>query len=469
MTFNLVDSFYTAPSDPVEVKQAVNCLSESQKAFTEMTYSRTVEKENNFPLIEKERAFADRLSTRLSKITDGDLLQLVKEIDKFDFQNSQEGSKLLDPQLPNLAMEALRRGLLTTHQAATVMQFWGALQYHQNKNDLQSVELFDGNFNNPVAVELIQETLKFDSTVEPTPPYLEGKKFDTFISLMQKLPLSEQRFLLVPDIQGNPSSKELDQQLEAGKKRPYISQIIKHSTGINVFGRVNYQGRPTRMVPSMGMMQAFLDAQFGEQAVTIKPRTYLSTDMQLRECGMNDTRDMLMPFPNSNGVNRNPKLADYYKAPWYDFPYHDFYHCIIASGVGKFFRRAAIDAADVVMQLADTKLSKENVLINAASHDDLKRLSSSIIDMEHTSFQHYPLTLKWPKDHVFWMSIQVAMTIRPVAKSYKDTLDAFKAIYWNLVAKYPDQFSIESFKGIIKEMEIFRNRKGGNDLDCLCN
>jgi hypothetical protein len=228
---------------------------------------------------------------------------------------------------------------------------------------------------------------------------------------VRKLPASEQRFLLVPDIQVRPSSYKLSAST--------ISQSIKQG-GINVFNRVNLHGKEMRIVPSIGMEQAFLDAQY-DQPVTIKPRIYLSTDMQIRECGLTNSRDMMMSFPDGMGDNRCPKTADTLDAPWYDFSYHDFYHAIVASAIGEQFRSTGIVASDVTFEYAK-KSSSEN--------QEIQRLGTRFLDMEYRQFLHFIKDLKISPIQNFWKAM---IEIIRYYLSEKNQLRALYNIYYLVV------------------------------------
>jgi hypothetical protein len=357
-----------------------------QEQFKKMAYPTNVENEDNPELLKKELQFAQDLEGKLDamKISDAVLLAMVKAIETFDF--SQE-EILHDVDLPYYAMEALRRGFLNSVQASTVLNFWAALKYHGKPSDVQMIELSDDNIQ---AHQLIRDTFnKLPSSGDPDfmkrPPFLEGNKFDVFMKKVRALPKSEQRFLLVPDKQNTMT----------------ISLAIKN-VGVNVFNRASDK---KRIIPSTGIMQAFLDAEYGEEAVQLRPVIYQSTEMHIRDCSLSDTRDIEFPFPDRKGENRCPKTADDYPAPWYDFPYHDFYHSIQASAVGREFRRAGIIASDAIKQLADKS--------NEISKESLQEIGKKILDMEYGLFLNYYNGGPYTKIDAFWL--QMNQEIQPIA------------------------------------------------------
>jgi len=287
------------------------------------------------------------------------------------------------------------------------------LKYHSNPGDLQTIELSDDNH---AAKKLIQETFKkLPSNGDPdfmkTPAFLEGGKFDIFMQKVRMLPTSEQRFLLVRDLQASIET---------------ISKAIKN-TGVNVFNRPDGL---KRIVPSTGMMQAFLEAEYGDDAVQLNPVIYQSTEMHIRECSLNDARDIEFPFPNSKGENRCTATADGYPAPWYDFSYHDFYHAIHASAVGREFRRAGIIASDAIKDLAARSEDEQKSALEA--------VGEKILDMQYGLFLNYYKGGPYSKTEAFWLQMnqeiqELVMTLQNECDGeshlQQGILTPFKAIY----------------------------------------
>ncbi len=396
MSVSFISNSYSIPAvTAVEApKAAIN--PRGQEQFNEMVYSRTMEMEKDQALVDSERLFADELVKKLAELdfSDAKLLELVEAIKTFDFDKS---SILQDSNLPYMALEALRRGLLDPehgqNQVATILHFWGARQYIAGAA-IQTVSLFnsDGQIN-PKFEHYIYKTLLGSS-------FSEDDKDDAFIANLRKLPASEQQFLLIPDVQGDNPLLTIVQKNGGDAFKTTISQIIKGQTTINAFNRLKEPPqRLMRMVPSVGMMQAFLDAQYAEP-VQIKPRVYLSTEMQIRECGRKDTRDMMMPFPDSSGQSRCPPKADGFLSPGIDFTYHDFYHAIIASAIGKFYREAGITVADAI-----TLYAKEP---NVESAKGLEQMATLFYDVEYNLFfENYNRTQPESLTEVFWNSIHL--------------------------------------------------------------
>lgn len=368
--------------------------SKGLEQYNEMVEPRIVDKEDDFDLIQKNQEFAKKLNDHLQPITEAQITQFVKALPTLDFKNAAPNSILLDPQLPYVAIAALKRGHLHPEhgglQVATVLNFWGALKYHTSPVDLKTMELFDAQgAANQEAIQLLKQTF---ISASPSFSFLDGKKFDDFMKKMKHLPSSERRFLVVPNLQ---KLGDLSHTTRT------ISQAIIDHTHLYVFNRIHQTGpsrlrmpTETRIVPSTGMMQAFLDAEFREKAVKIVPRIYLSTQKQIRECGLKGTRDLMVPFPDGLGGSRCPRLADGFSSPWYDFPYHDFYHAIVASSIGSFFRKKGIELADFI----------ESCSRESSKH---KKLAATLTDLEFKDFRPDCQSRSYSEWEAFKKSISV--------------------------------------------------------------
>lgn len=394
--------------------QSPQTHTEGLKHYHKMTVPREVEEEKNLKLIEKEKATSATFANQLSFVTDPEIRQLMETLDTLDFKHAPKDSVLLNPKLPYITLEALRIGLLDRNdgqkQAATILNFWAALQCHQNPNDLQTFSVV-----HPEAKKMITATLKHSSE-NRADPFLMGAKFDVFMEKLHALPLSEQRFLIVPDIQGDDPIIKIAEQNGGNLFKATISQSIK-ATGINVFNRLIYAGKPMRMIPSTGMMQAFLEAQYGDDAVEIKPRTYLSTLQHIYDTRLTDTSDMMMPTPDAEGKSRCPTTADHYQAPWYDFPYHDFFHAILLSTVGQTYRNVGVTASDIIQTFAQ--------IASPEDQKGLKQLAVSMIDMEYSQFHHFVEIPNFSKRHYFWLTINDQILLQ---RTKFETVEALKQI-----------------------------------------
>lgn len=269
---------------------------------------------------------------------------------------------------PKYALLALRQGDLTKEEFATMMWYRSAVNYHGSSAKIKVVPLFINNQINPDAKGIIRQTLKAATEAKilkeagvTNHSYLDEAQIKEFFVEMRKKPLSEQRFFVVDDIhfrQGDaPTAYESDWvTADVMKGKRTSSQQIQKTNGINIFCRFKDNQKPMRMLPSLSMMQNYLNIKYGEQAaVTINPVVGLSTIEDIVKNGALSTRDMGLEFP---GLSL-PKVADLMVAEAYDFPYHDFYHAIITSCIPSDHRFAFLKIANRVGQLYNSEFMND--------------------------------------------------------------------------------------------------------------
>ncbi|MGH2613405.1 MAG: hypothetical protein ACRDFB_10225 [Rhabdochlamydiaceae bacterium] len=265
---------------------------------------------------------------------------------------------------PYCALKAVRNGLISPHQFATVMLYW--VNSRSPGKGLKQVLLFntDGTVN-VEARESIKKTVQ--GTAQPNPvfsfsptrgnqpkyEYLTDEQLDQFFENMRLLPLSEQNFFT------------LESKYPAGG---VASVISGPSTGFNVFYRFN----ENIMIPSAGMMQCFLNTKYGQDAVQINPVLGLSTVEDLQQNGLTK-RDMALHFPRID----LPNTADRHSAPLYQFTFHDFYHAMVASSIPKSHRELLLKISVIA---ADT--------FNKTHESFTKIFSEQLIDMERGVYRY---------------------------------------------------------------------------------
>jgi hypothetical protein len=284
-----------------------------------------------------------------------------------------------DPDFPYYALLACDRGMITTQQFGTIQLYWSVLQYHGGKDNVIVAPIFDKGRVIPDACEAILETLYLnpDTTTaqlglyNPSIPLLPEREFDQFFDQLRKLPPSEQYVFLVRDKDPLPG--------KAGKLT--ISQRLYLGPGYNIFCR-NIEGG-CRMIPSVGMMQTFLNVRYKENAVEINPVIGLSSEDDIRQNGLDSKRDLAVCFP---GV-KLPEEADTFAAPWYDFAYHDFYHAILASGIPARYRPLLIQVADIAQSILKTTKNPQDEAL-------LEKIYQQFIDMEQTGFRPESVTIE---------------------------------------------------------------------------
>lgn len=152
------------------------------------------------------------------------------------------------------------------------------------------------------------------------------------------------------------------------------------------------------MIPSLEMMQTFLQIRFKERAVKIVPVIGVVPLEYIKQNALTDTRVLSLPFP---GISL-PRKADQQEAPrdWYHVK-HDWYHCLVAS-CGKSKQRKAFAF------LAENVLKPLEIHPELASiHDFISVSYQLFLDMEFSQFRdeikdYYAKKYQWNENHLFW-------------------------------------------------------------------
>ncbi len=272
---------------------------------------------------------------------------------------------LHDADMPLFALLAFQNNLLDEIAFSTLLLYWSAVQCHGK----QKVETYFLNDNDDETLEILRESLFLDVGV------LKDDEIDSFIEEFKKLPPSEQRFFLVPDI-----ANTIVDPIEAS---------------FRIFGRSPW--RDKYMVPSLGMMQAYLRLKY-KYPVKINPVIGLSSLADIRLNGLNGTRDMGLHFP----YVYLPSEADTFLALWYLFAKHDFYHAALVSSIPDEHRKFYIYMSDQIKNDLKTKFLplKESLVFfpkyiaklirgYAESPEDIltRDISDGLIDMEHSIYR----------------------------------------------------------------------------------
>jgi hypothetical protein len=349
-----------------------------------------------------------------------------------------------DPHFPLYALEACHQKLITPAQFGTVQLYWSALQYH-GKENVDAAPLFqqDGSVI-PQAWDAIKETLYLNSQTnsaeaglyDPAVPLLNDQELAEFFRRVRQLPLSEQQLFIVEDV------------IPIGNG-PTISETIYQSIGYNIFCRNFEHG--ARMIPSIGMMQEFLNVRFGDSAVQINPVLGHSSLEDIRQNGLNGTRDMAVHFP---GVEL-PDEADGFLAPWYDFTFHDFYHAILASGAPAKYRPLLIKVADIAKTLLQRTPNLQDKALLTKVHEEF-------IDMEQSEYRWEVVTSlskKIPEraqPHLmFWRAVTSSMIA--AMRKHEDgmlNIELLTQLYTKIAQELPLEPSLQKDFSEFAEMEI---------------
>lgn len=184
------------------------------------------------------------------------------------------------------------------------------------------------------------------------------------------------------------------------------------------------------IIPSIGIMQAFLYALKGDEAVKINPVLGISSLENMRENGLRDISDMAIPFPDAP----LPKIAGGFEAQKLDHVYHAFYLATLRSFAGKSLRRMSIKLADIMEPLRNEK--------------GLGKFYLACLDMEYP-FCRPDLITTNSTNLLFWLNVTIDLVRHNIPE--KNRLLAMRKIH--------EKFCIE---GIGKEAGI--NEKGISEL-----
>jgi hypothetical protein len=272
---------------------------------------------------------------------------------------------------------ALREGLITVEQLSTLLIYW-FLQKNHPDTEIKVINLFEKGEINPRAREIIIQTLKVAIIPDELKTqilkdeeiiYLNEKQIQSFFDKIKTKPLSEQYFFVIPDF--FPIPKNYSGLLETAT----ITQEINQSTGINVFCRFSENGKLLKMIPSLSMMQSYLDSKYSAP-IKIHPVINIPSAQEIEENGLTHERYCSLPCKDES----LPKTADEFEAPSSEFFDHDFYHAQLASTIPEAHQCAFIAFGRFIKSLE--KEQKFNYL-----NDLLRIFYERLIDMEHVRYR----------------------------------------------------------------------------------
>ncbi len=212
----------------------------------------------------------------------------------------------------------------------------------------------------PTARGLIEQTLLVEGV-----SYLSENELDRFFELVsQKSPLQRQFFL---ETRKTKPVWEASYFYKLDSFREKISEVY---WGFNFLSHCYLHGQPKYMIPSLGMMNCFLKAKFGENAVELNPVLGLSTPYDLEENARANKRDIAIRFPDIF----LPETADHVSAEGFNFSYHDFFHATIVSCAPLATRERFLQCVQII--------SSSNYEMSEYDETQLHYLYQRFIDME---------------------------------------------------------------------------------------
>lgn len=324
-------------------------------------------------------------------------------------------------------------------------QFVTASIFHEASKAPQDKYLAEGStaktmtcFNDQLKINKEAQAIIEGTFANSEKGFMTDAQIKAFWESVGKLPLSERQFLTLSTkedfkscVTGNMVSMGIT-ILSCFKKvvnsqKPVKSRKQKLSNPFTVSKTIY-----TQIVPSFGMMLAFLKVKFGVQEKRINPVFGISTGSDMKRNIFEGMQDMAI----SNRWSVNLK-ADNHPAPSILYMLHDFYHAIIASGMPK---DHAIFMIHLVLYM-EKKRNEEIIKLqknNATPQEiDSKKLEyfgtfNRLTDLEPIDFRD-DLRKKRSVDALFWATLILSITFglessheKFVKKSIADNIPADK-------------------------------------------
>lgn len=288
------------------------------------------------------------------------------------------------------AMQAVKAGKLSRHQYATLNFYIQAVQASQGR--VRKVDLFDESKINYSAERYIKKTLQpvTDSNIagiltDKTQAHLDPEQLTLFFKKMRDLPRSEQQFFIIPE----------EEDFCDGERKTITEELYMNSS-FNIFGVFEEGGKKWRMVPSLGMMQTFLNVKF-KHPVELVEEIDLSSEDGMR------VKTFLNQRPIAVGAHgaEPSETADYFWAPKFKLPYHDFFHAFVVSNIKPEHR----DAFQWIEKLlAELEIDPDLNFFKEYIHTVRERL----VDLDLTLYRYDLINsqeLQKNLDVVFWQSL----------------------------------------------------------------
>lgn len=244
-----------------------------------------------------------RVPTHEMKAIEDKILQLPDKDDKLAelqvalFSADWKASIFHNPDLRHYALLAFMKGGISRSVLSTILFYADAVTTY-GINKIEVIPLFVNGSINSKGKQFFNGII-FGH-------YLRDQQIDQIYDEIKKLPACQQQFFLIKS-----------HQTEKKSVRFVIAEA-----GLELF---NFKkGDWGRIIPSMGIMQTFLQVYTGKDAVQLNPVLGLSSNDDLLDP---THRDMAVRF---EGVSL-PAIADEHPAPGFDFSYHDFFHAVLHS------------------------------------------------------------------------------------------------------------------------------------------
>ena len=194
---------------------------------------------------------------------------------------------------------------------------------------------------------------------------------NAFYQKIKKLPVSEQHFMIIDDPLFNGYSVV---------NKTSVMQQINYRLGFNIFSRLRIDGKPKLMIPSAGMIQAYLEATRANTRMPAVYRFGLSPLEGLYKTMKSGCRDKIICTPLLPELT--PSHADLQPAnsAWAESEMHDFYHETLCANVPFGDRKLFVEFIDKLQSIGHS-LSGVKTYVDA--------VREFLIDMEHRAYDRH--------------------------------------------------------------------------------
>lgn len=322
-------------------------------------------------------------------------------------ENNLQAEIMQHKDFPLYALLALKKGLITGLAYTTCQLFYNTFFYNVNPGEIRVVKLFDGENPNPEAREMVSYTASFGSGAnnkdipetyqkfaqhrDQLSKYtdLNPSQVAKFFDILKLLPAIEQQYLIIPDP---------DSQLP--QKPGYISQALVDRTGFNAFMRIQgNDGKWYRIIPSKGMIQAYLLSRSEQDAPILVTRFKLATTSDMHRMLLEDKRPLCLDVPFLGYVREADRLKCRRKTN--DVTTHDHYHGNVMLDIPRQDRKKCYAIADILI-----KGLKKTKGLNDKTKKGIEAVTDRVIDLEHIEYRQAKI-LSIPCDkQMFWTAIK---------------------------------------------------------------
>ena len=276
----------------------------------------------------KKAEVLEKIGTLENK--EANLAKVIELANTHDFQSFSDF--FISPQFEYYALAGVKEGKITAMQFGTLMYVRAGLSKGVKIEDLQVVPLFDKDAPSAKALEYIKATLRPESPDFSVQDALDEQQLTQFFEIMRTLPISEQYLVIIPDTR------------DFTQSRSNVSLVISQEHNFNVFCGLEINEKKMRMIHSMGMIKALIDAT-GTDGFTFKLVIGPSTPKSLKFSILEDNaREMCI---HCDEIAPAPSTADGIPAPALDFMYHDLYHLWVCRHIVKEHRKFFCELAEV--------------------------------------------------------------------------------------------------------------------------